>query len=111
MKRYFGFVLLIAFAGLLFAVPLPKYEPLPAPLSNNAVASVKTRGSLLLFSLMGMGPKKTWDATSNAAYSLDTDTGKWSEVHSVPGTVGRLAAAAVGRVNIFSFSAAMWLTG
>src|SRR5713101_4002611 len=58
MKRYFGLVLLIAFAGLLFAAPLPKYEPLPSPLSNNAVASVKTRGSLLLFSLMGMGPKK-----------------------------------------------------
>ena len=104
MKKHFSFVLLVACAGLLFAVPLPKYEPLPAPLSNNAVASVKTRGSLLLFSLMGMGPKKTWDATSNAAYSLDPDTGKWAEVHSVPGTIGRLAAAAVGaREHIFLF--------
>jgi hypothetical protein len=104
MKKYFGLVLLIALAGLLFAVPLPKYEPLPAPLSNNAVASVKTRGSLLLFSLMGMGPKKTWDSTSNAAYSLDTYNGKWAEVHSVPGTVGRLAAAAMGaREHIFLF--------
>ncbi len=104
MKRYFGFVLLIALAGLLFAVPLPKYEPLPSALSNNAVASVKTRGSLLLFSLMGMGAKKTWDATSNTAYSLDTDTGKWAEIHSVPGTVGRLAAAAVGaREHVFLF--------
>ncbi|HMJ22584.1 MAG TPA: hypothetical protein VK513_11780 [Terriglobales bacterium] len=104
MKKHFSFVLLVAGAGLLFAVPLPKYEPLPAPLSNNAVASVKSRGSLLLFSLMGMGPKKTWDATSNAAYSLDPDTGKWAEVHSVPGTIGRLAAAAVGaREHIFLF--------
>src|SRR6266446_3475710 len=104
MKKHFAFVLLIAFAGLLFAVPLPKYEPLPSPLSNNAVASVKTRGSLLLFSLMGMGSKKTWDATSNVAYSLDTDTGKWAEVHSVPGTIGRLAAAAAGaREHIFLF--------
>ena len=104
MKRHCGFVLLIACAGLLFAVPLPKYEPLPAPLSNNAVASVKSRGSLLLFSLMGMGPKKTWDATSNAAYALDPDTGKWSEVHSVPGTIGRLGAAAAGaREHIFLF--------
>src|SRR3984893_4453981 len=104
MKRHCGFVLLIACAGLLFAVPLPKYEPLPAPLSNNAVASVKSRGSLLLFSMMGMGPKKTWDATSNAAYSLDPDTGKWSEIHSVPGTIGRLGAAAAGaREHIFLF--------
>jgi N-acetylneuraminic acid mutarotase len=104
MKKFFGLVLLITCAGLLSAVSLPKYEPLPAPVSNNAVASVKTRGSLLLYSMMGLGPKKTWDATSNAAYSLDTDTGKWDEVHSVPGTVGRLAAAAVGaREHIFLF--------
>ncbi len=104
MKKHFGLVFLIAFAGLLFAVPLPKYEPLPAALSNNAVASVKSRGTLLLLSLMGMGSKKTWDSTSNAAYSLDTDTGKWSEVHSVPGTIGRLAASAVGaREHVFLF--------
>ena len=74
------------------------------------MASVKTRGSLLLFSLMGMGPKKTWDATSNAAYSLDTDTGKWDEVHSVPGTVGRLGPRPWERVSTFSFSADMSLT-
>ena len=104
MKKHFGFLLLIGFAGILFAVPLPKYEPLPAPFSNNAVASVKSRGSLLLYSLMGMGPKKTWDSTSNSAYVLDPDTGKWAEVHSVPGTVGRLAASAAGaREHIFLF--------
>jgi hypothetical protein len=104
MKKYLGFVLLLAFAGILLAVPLPKYEPLPAPVSNNAVASVKTRGSFLLFSMMGIGAKKTWDAASNAAYSLDTDTGKWSEVRSVPGTAGRIAAVAAGaREHIFLF--------
>jgi N-acetylneuraminic acid mutarotase len=104
MKKLLGLVLLTALAAVLLAASLPKYEPLPAPLSNNAVASVKTRGSLLLFSLMGIGPKKTWEATSNAAYSLDTDTGKWDEIHSVPGTVGRLAASAVGaREHIFLF--------
>ena len=104
MKKLFGLVLLIALATLLLAVPLPKYEPLPAPISNNAVASVKTRGSLLLFSLMGMGPKKTWDAVSNAGYSLDTDTGKWSEMHAIPGTSGRIGAVAAGaREHIFLF--------
>jgi N-acetylneuraminic acid mutarotase len=104
MKKHFGFLLLIGFAGILFAVPLPKYEPLPAPFSNNAVASVKSRGSLMLYSLMGMGPKKTWDSTSNSAYVLDPDNGKWAEIHSVPGTVGRLAASAAGaREHIFLF--------
>ena len=106
MKRHFGFALLSISGGLLlaFAAPLPKFNPLPVPLSNNAVASVKSRGSLLLFSAMGIGRKKTWDAVSNSAYSLDPDTGKWAEVHAVPGTAGRLAAAAVGaREHLFLF--------
>src|SRR6202047_3937908 len=104
MKMHFGSVLLVVLPGLLSAAPLPKFDPLPTPLSNNAVASVKSRGALLLFSLMGIGPNKTWDAISNAAYSLDPDTGKWAEVRPVPGTVGRLAAVAVGaREHIFLF--------
>jgi len=106
MKKCFGFILLILLGGFLLAADQPKFEPLPVPLSNNAVASVKSRGSLLLYSIMGMGPKKTWDAASNAAYMLDpeADTPKWVEVRSVPGTVGRLAAAAVGaREHVFLF--------
>jgi N-acetylneuraminic acid mutarotase len=104
MKRHSGFALLTVLGGLWFTTPLPKFDPLPIPVSNNAVASMKSRGSLLLFTLMGMGSKKTWDAVSNAAYSLDPDTGKWAEIHAVPGTAGRLAAAAVGaREHIFLF--------
>jgi N-acetylneuraminic acid mutarotase len=106
MKKRVGFVLLILFSELLFAADQPKFEPLPVPLSNNAVASVKSRGSLLLYSMMGIGAKKTWDATSNTAYMLDSesDTGKWAEVRPVPGTIGRLAATAVGaREHVFLF--------
>ncbi len=104
MKRCFGSLLLILLGGLLFAAELPKFDPLPVPVSNNAVAIVKSRGAPLLFSLMGMGPKKTWDATTNAAYALDPEDGKWVSVHSVPGTVGRLGATAVGaREHIFLF--------
>jgi N-acetylneuraminic acid mutarotase len=106
MKKCFGFILLILLGAFLLAADRPKLEPLPVPLSNNAVASVKSRGSLLLYSMMGMGPKKTWDAASNSAYMLDpdADTPKWVGVRSVPGTVGRLAATAVGaREHIFLF--------
>jgi N-acetylneuraminic acid mutarotase len=104
MKRYFGFLLLILLGGLLFAAELPKFDPLPVPLSNNAVATVKSRGALLLFTFMGMGAKKTWEAATNTAYTLDPDNGKWVGIHSVPGTIGRLGAAAVGaREHIFLF--------
>jgi N-acetylneuraminic acid mutarotase len=106
MKRYIRLVSLIALCscGFLFAEEPVKFEPLPVPLTNNAVASVKSRGSLLLYSMMGMGAKKTWDAISNSAYVLDPETGKWAEAHAVPGTTGRLAASAVGaREHIFLF--------
>ena len=104
MKRRLGFISVISLAGFLLAATVPKFDPLPAPVSNNAVASVKSRGALLLFSFMGIGPKKTWDAVTNVAYSLDPDSGKWAELRPVPGTSGRLAASAVGaREHVFLF--------
>jgi N-acetylneuraminic acid mutarotase len=97
----FGALILSA---LPFAVPELKLDPLPAPLSNNAVAQVKSRGAVYLLSMMGIGPKKTWDAISNAAYMLDPDTAKWEQIRSVPGTAGRIAAVAVGaREHVFLF--------
>ena len=91
-------------SAMLFAASEIKLDPLPAPLSNNAVAQVKSRGALYIFSMMGIGPKKTWDAISNAAYVLDPDTAKWSEMRSVPGTAGRIAAVAAGaREHVFLF--------
>src|SRR5690349_1964491 len=97
--------LLLLIAGTLFLFAADsKFQQLPVSFSNNAVALVKTRGQLLGFSFMGIGAKKTWDDISNAAYSLDMETGKWSEMRPVPGTAGRIAAGAVGaREHAFLF--------
>jgi len=79
-------------------------EPLPEPISDNAVAILKLHGQFELFSLMGIGPKKTWDAVTNVAYQLDAVSGKAHTIHSVPGTVGRIAAMAIGASDhIFLF--------
>jgi N-acetylneuraminic acid mutarotase len=96
MKRYLLCLILLAPCAFLFAAPSSGVEPLPEPLSNNAVAILKVKGQLELFSLMGIGPKKTWDAVSNAAYQLDADSGKVYNIHAVPGTAGRIGAMAVG---------------
>jgi len=48
-----------------------------------------------IFSFMGIGPKKTWDAITASAYEMDPGTGKWTEKRPVPGVAGRLAASAV----------------
>jgi N-acetylneuraminic acid mutarotase len=92
--------LLLALFCLLLAVPLwaadeLKVSPLPAPLSNNAVAISHDQGGPKIFSFMGIGAKKTWDAITTNAYEMDPNTGKWEEVRPVPGTIGRIGASAV----------------
>src|SRR3989449_7050599 len=104
MKKLSALTLLIVFGGLLFAASKPRCDPLRARVSNNAVASLKSRGRSLLLSFMGMGAKKTWDAITNAVYALDTSTSKWLQVRPVPGTAGRIAAvAASAREQVFLF--------
>jgi N-acetylneuraminic acid mutarotase len=71
-------------------------DPLPDPVSNNAVAQLRVRWQLMLFSFMGMGAKKTGDAITNAAFSLDAAEGNVSTIHAVPGTAGRIGAVAAG---------------
>ena len=86
--------LLALFSTFLQAAEPPKIAPLPVPVSNNAVAMFHSGKDAQVFSFMGMGPKKTWNGTTNQAFQLDISTGKWEEVHPVPGVAGRLAASA-----------------
>ncbi|MGH9499482.1 MAG: Kelch repeat-containing protein [Terriglobales bacterium] len=96
-RRFLRFVFaLLALHGFLFAADEAAVQPLPEAISNNAVAIVKVKGQLELFSFMGIGPLKTWEAVSNEAYELDASSGKAYSIHAVPGTAGRVAAMAVG---------------
>ena len=75
---------------------------MPAAVTNNAVAALS--GGLDVYSLMGVGPKKTWDDVSNKVYVLHLRSAKWSEGRPVPGVAGRLGAAAIGlKGQIFLF--------
>lgn len=75
---------------------------MPAAVSGNAVAAL--RGGMELYSLMGIGPKKTWDDISNQMYVLHLASAKWSIGRPVPGVAGRLGASAVGtKGQIFLF--------
>ncbi|HEY6765705.1 MAG TPA: kelch repeat-containing protein [Candidatus Sulfotelmatobacter sp.] len=94
--------LLALVAVLVPAADQPKFPPMPAAVSSNAVASL--RNGLELFSLMGMGPRKTWDDVTNQVYVLRLASGKWNSVRSVPGVAGRLGAVAAGvRGKVFLF--------
>ena len=106
MKKLTVFLLIVLFTGLCFvqvgAEDEPKIPPMPAAVSNNAVATLQN--GLEVFSLMGVGPKKTWDDVSNKVYMLRLASAKWSDIRAVPGVAGRLGAVAVGmRGKIFLF--------
>ncbi len=62
----------------------PRLPSLPAPVTGNAVAVLQSHGATLLFSLMGMGAKKTWDAVTNAAFYLDPDWDQWYPSNRFP---------------------------
>jgi len=102
MKKLFTFLLPVLCAVLLLAADQSKIPPMPAAVSGNAVAGLK--GGLELYSLMGIGPRKTWDDITNQVYILHLASAKWSDGRPVPGVAGRLGASAVGaRGQIFVF--------
>jgi len=59
---------------------------------------------------MGMGTKKTWDAITNQGFQMELSTGKWTEVRSVPGVAGRLAASAAALRDQIILMADTWST-
>lgn len=99
MKVQCKFVLFLILTCCLPAVTQSSPETLPEAVSNNAVAMMKLKGQIQLFSIMGLGAKKDWNSASNQAYLIDVDSGKPSTIHSVPGTAGRIGAAAAGVGN------------
>jgi len=94
MKKPSPALLFFFLAATLQAAEEPKLSPLPVAVSNNAVVITHAGKESRIFSFMGIGPKKTWDAISNQAFAMDLTTGKWTEVRAVPGVAGRLAASA-----------------
>jgi N-acetylneuraminic acid mutarotase len=82
---------MLAFSARLHAEDI---QPLPAPVTNNAVTSVHVQGQDLVYSLMGLGADKAWDSITNTVNALNVKYNKWTAVRSVPGP-GRLGASAV----------------
>lgn len=102
MRKPFFFLLLLLCAVLLLAADQPKIPALPSAVANNAVVSLK--GGIEVYSLMGIGTKRTWDDVTNRVFELRMRTGKWVEGRPVPGVAGRLGSSAIGaRGKIYVF--------
>jgi N-acetylneuraminic acid mutarotase len=102
MKRLLAFCVPALCAVFLLAADQPKIPPMPSAVTSNAVASLKN--GIEVYSLMGIGTKKTWDDITNKMYVLRFKSGKWTEGRPVPGVAGRLGASAIGtKGQIFLF--------
>ena len=102
MNKLLGFSLTLLSAVLLLAADQPKIPQMPDAVTDNAVASLKN--GIEVYSLMGIGNKRTWDTVTNKIFILRLNTGKWTEGREVPGVAGRLGASAIGvRGQVFVF--------
>src|ERR1700677_4547810 len=95
LMKQFPILFCLVLAAQLQAAKERKLDPLPVQVSNNAVAISHDGGKTRIFSFMGIGPKKTWNAITTRAFELDPGSGEWMEKRPVPGVVGRLAASAI----------------
>lgn len=102
MKKRLLSLLPVLCAVVLLAADQPKIPPMPEAVTNNAVASLK--GGLEIYSMMGIGTKKTWESVTSKMFSMRLTAGKWVEGPPVPGVAGRLGASAAGaKGQIFVF--------
>lgn len=93
MKR--NFAAAVVFAVFLPAIWSEDLAPIPSPVSNNAVISIRVGGTNLVYSFAGLGPEMKWNSVTNASYALNLKYNKWTTVRSAPGS-GRLGAVAAG---------------
>jgi len=94
MKKFPFLIALLLSAAVGLGADEKKLPPMPAAVSGNAVASLKD--GLQLFSMMGVGPRKTWNDVTNQVYIMNLAHASWSEGRQVPGVVGRVGASAAG---------------
>jgi N-acetylneuraminic acid mutarotase len=102
MNRRIAVFLPVGLSFLFLAADKAKIPPMPVAVTSNAVATL--RGGLEVYSVMGLGTKRTWDDVSNKMYVLSLRSGRWVEDRPVPGVAGRLGSSAIGaRGQIFVF--------
>jgi N-acetylneuraminic acid mutarotase len=102
MRHKVIYLLPALLAIFLLGAEQPKIPAMPTAVTGNSVASLKS--GLDVYSIMGIGTKRTWDDVSNRMFSLSMKSGKWIEGRPIPGVAGRLGSAAIGaKGEVFVF--------
>jgi len=94
MRQRVIFLLPVLLTIFLLGAEQPKIPAMPIAVTSNSVASLKN--GLEIYSMMGIGTKRTWDDVSNKMFTLSMKSGKWVEGRPIPGVAGRLDSGAIG---------------
>jgi len=106
MRMFFaGFMLLAFECACAQVIDIESLPALQQPVSNNAVTLLSTEEGVYLYSFLGLGSGKTWRDTTSAAAVLNPGAETWTQLSTVPGGLGRLAASAINA------GGAAWLFG
>ena len=98
MKKFVAFIYVVNLAaGIFLAANVcgaeeKKIPSMPGAVASNAVAT--THNGLEIYSMMGVGTRKTWDDVTNQVYVMSLAHPKWTQGRVVPGVQGRLGATA-----------------
>lgn len=74
-------------------------QPLPEPVSNNAVAAASLDGNTYLYSFCGIDTTKKWSGIHLKAWRMNVLTEAWESLPDVPDPEGGKIAAAASRVK------------
>lgn len=102
MIKRLPFLFPVVCTVLLVAADQPKIPAMPIAVTGNTVVALKN--GIEVYSLMGIGTKRTWDDITSKVYLLSLKSAKWVEGRPVPGVAGRLGASAItakGKIYVF----------
>ena len=92
--RYLVFSLAFLSPFLLCAQHYETLEPIPEPVSNNAVCAAMVDGVPHVYSFSGIDGTKLFSGIHKRAWSYNVDMEVWSDIPELPLGAGRIAAGA-----------------
>lgn len=70
------------------------HQPIPEPVSNNAVCEGFLNDTAYVFSFAGIDTTKIYSGIHNRSYRFNTITDHWIQIPDLPDPIGKIAAAA-----------------
>ncbi|PKP46249.1 MAG: hypothetical protein CVT95_07260 [Bacteroidetes bacterium HGW-Bacteroidetes-12] len=91
---FFGFSNLCKSQSFGFDWIITEKQPMPMPVSNNAVTGVEINGNNYVYSFGGIDSTKIWSGITKKAFRYDVTNDLWNPLPDLPDTLGKIASGA-----------------